>query len=195
MRGRVVVAAFLICASCAHASLNRSESRGPHQDDVRATDVPVRGFDVTVAMADSSVSGELIAVDERFLYLNAGASPNDWIPMQIPRAQIVKVVVEVTPSLSTNTGLWTALGCASTVSHGGFLIFSGPIWLGTGLPTSIGESYNSHAEAPNDQLSQLFQYARFPQGLPKSFGSMKEQLVQVSADAGVIRDAAVPIRE
>jgi hypothetical protein len=197
MKARVLITAALIVASCAHASLNRSESRGAHENDVHATDVPVRGFQVSVETASSTESGELIAVDERYLYLNASDSPGVWAGEQIPRAQVIRVTVEVSPSASTALGAWTATGCLSTVSHGYYLVFTGPIWLATGIPASAAESAASKAIANADELSQLYQYARFPQGLPPSFGGAPRQAHDggvawsvMKSDAGTPRDAA-----
>jgi hypothetical protein len=149
---------------------------------VHPTDVPVRGFQVTVETASSTESGELIAVDEQFLYLNVSDSPALWSGEQIPRAQVAKVTVEVAPSASTATGIWTAVGCASTASHGYFFVFTGPIWLATGIPASAGESASSKAVAQPDELSKLYQYARFPQGLPPSFGGTSRQPRDGGAD-------------
>jgi hypothetical protein len=169
MKARVLVAGFLISLSCAHGNLNRAQSRGAHLDGVKATDVPVRGFQVSVETADSTESGELIAVDDRFVYLDVGEPPNA-VGESIPRTRIVKVVVEVQPSYSSTAGIWTAVGCASTASHGAYLVFSGPLWLSAGISTAVGESYAAHAEARGDELNQLYQFARFPQGLPPTFG-------------------------
>jgi hypothetical protein len=191
MKARVLVTGLLFSASCVHASLNRAQSRGSHQDGVKATDVPVRGFQVSIETTAGTESGELIAVDERFVYLNATESPNEWAGEQIPRAQIVRVLVEVQTSASTTAGIWTAVGCASTASHGAFLIFSGPVWLATGLPASIGESQAAHAEARPDELSKLYQFARFPQGLPPSFaGAMRPAAYEGTVDAGTAADVA-----
>jgi hypothetical protein len=182
MKARVLVTAVLISASCAHASLDRFESRGPHESDVHATDVPVRGFQVSVETPTTTEYGELIAVDDKFLYMNVSDSPEAWAGEQIPRAQVIKVTVEVGPSASTATGIWTAVGCASTASHGAYLIFSGPIWLATGIPTTVGESAAAKAVAGTDELSKLYQYARFPQGLPPSFGGTPRQPRDAGAD-------------
>jgi hypothetical protein len=197
MKARVLITAALVVASCAHAGLNRSDSRGAHENDVHATDVPVRGFQVSVETASSTESGELIAIDEQFLYVNASDSPAVWAGERIARAQVVKVTVEVGPSASGTLGIWTAMGCLSTASHGVFLVFTGPIWLATGIPASAGESAAAKAVANPDQLSQLYQYARFPQGLPPSFGGAPRQPRDGGVDwtvrwsnTGRLRDAA-----
>ena len=112
---------------------------------MQATDVPVRGYQVSVETTDTTEVGELLAVDEQYVYVNVGSSPEVWAGEKISRAQIVKVTVEIQPSGSTTAGIWTAVGCASTASHGFFLILTGPLWLGTGIPTSVSESYGSRA--------------------------------------------------
>jgi len=190
MKGRVLATGLLISLSCAHATLNRSKSRGPHENGVQATDVPVRGFEVAVETGSTTEVGELLAVDEQYLYVNVGSSPEVWAGEKISRAEIVKVTVEIEPSGSTAAGIWTAVGCASTASHGFFLVLTGPLWLATGIPTSVTEANGSHTEAHSDQLSSLFQYARFPQGLPPSFGGAPRQGRYTPPDAGIVVDAA-----
>jgi hypothetical protein len=164
------VRSLLLCAalswSCAHGSLDRGESLGAHAPGIDVADVPVRGFQVNIDAANGSFSGELFAVDDQFVYVNTGRSEQEWNGERIPRAFIKEVEVDLYSSDSLFTGVWTGLGTASTLSHGAFLIFSGPIWLATGIPVSVNESSASHATAGPDELSKLYQFARFPQGLP-----------------------------
>jgi len=66
-------------------------------------------------------------------------------------------------------GLWTGIGALSTISHGGFLIITLPMWIIGGSVASGSES-----RAPLEgvrrwsEWSELRMYARFPQGIPES---------------------------
>jgi hypothetical protein len=193
MKVRSIVVFAIVCASCAHASLNRSQSRGPHAEGVAVGDVPVRGYPISVDATGGSESGELIAIDDEFVYVNT-AEGLLWNVIRIPRATIKEVTVEVDSSMSTGTSVWTAIGCASTVSHGAYLVLTGPLWLAAGIPASISESTNAQAIAGHDELSSLYQYARFPQGLPVTLGGKPHRRVEAVADGGAAQaaDAATP---
>jgi len=165
--------------ACAHASLDRSRVAGTHQGGVPVSDVPVRGVPAEVLWMRpecekdwciSRESGELIAVDDQAVYVGFVGSGSIGAASlsRIPRARIKSVSLEVGPSASSEVGVWTALGCASTLSHGAYLVFTGPLWLVAGIGTAANESASSHAVAQSaHDLSQLYQFARFPQGLPK----------------------------
>jgi hypothetical protein len=62
---------------------------------------------------------------------------------------------------------WVAAGSVSTISNGGFLVFTLPLWL---IGGSAVTGAQSHAPILNvhslDQWRMLNIYARFPQGLP-----------------------------
>lgn len=168
MKARVAIVGAAVLLSCGHAALDRSKSRGAHESGVHAADVPVRGFDVEVKLASNSVSGELIAVDRKFVYVNIQKEGVEVF--RVSRSEIREVEVAVRPSAAEGLGVWTGVGCASTVSHGAFLIFTGPIWLASGIGATASEANDATAKASRDQLDQLYQYARFPQGLPPSWG-------------------------
>lgn len=180
MKFRVAFFWASLSVACAHASLDRSRVAGSHQGGVQVSDVPVRGAPAEVVWlrpecpsedCAGTESGELIAVDEQAVYVSFLGSGSDWAASlsKIPRARIKSVSLEVGPSASSEVGGWTALGCASTLSHGYYLVFTGPLWLVAGIGAAANESASARAVAHDARdLSQLYQFARFPQGLPRA---------------------------
>jgi len=172
MKLRSVVVLTMLVGACARASLNRSEVSGAHEESVKATDVPVMGAPVEVRWScgedrTCTTEGELIAVNREFVYVDStGTTPGTAHRHAIERAKISEVYVEVSKSHADALGGWTALGCASTLSHGYYLGFTGPVWLAAGISSSVAESRRSHALAWSYDLYALYQFARYPQGLP-----------------------------
>ena len=87
---------------------------------------------------------------------------------QIPKNKIKSSILELDSKNATGYGLWTAGGIVSTISHGFFLIISAPVWLVTGIPTTILESSRDRYEAEYpDEIywNEVKKFARFPQGV------------------------------
>ena len=106
------------------------------------------------------VAGELIAVDEAgFVVLTTTGVAKVSLP-QVERARVAGYA-----SAWSELALWDGAGVASTLSHGGFLVFSVPMWL-VGTAFMAGESKAPLIDYPAKPVAQLRKYARFPQGLP-----------------------------
>jgi hypothetical protein len=62
---------------------------------------------------------------------------------------------------------WAVLGALSTISNGGFLILTAPMWI-IGGPLAVG-SESRAPERKNPPLTwvELAPFARFPQGMPE----------------------------
>jgi hypothetical protein len=162
-----VKAAWLLCATqalgCASRPLDRSVSIGQAEPSVTLEEVPVRGHEVDVLLAERChVRGELFAVDSQYV----------WVKLEngklyaVPPEKVRHVELKLYPSESGAVGGWTALGAVSTLSHGGFLIISLPVWLISGIASSTQAAAESKVEAEQKDVVALYQYARFPQGLP-----------------------------
>jgi hypothetical protein len=106
--------------------------------------------------------GELVAVGDGQIWILSSGSRLKTL--SLPSVQ--RVTLGVFWSNPTGYAAWTSLGALSTLSHGGFLIFSLPIWLLTGIPSSIYESNRGVVEYPTQPTRVLRLYARFPQGIP-----------------------------
>lgn len=102
------------------------------------------------------LEGELIAVDEKRLDVLTASGLRS-----VPREQVGGLKLVGYGTEGTSLGLWTLLGTVSTLSHGGFLLLTAPLWLIAGTAAAVGESNAGFAKP-----EELAKYARFPQGLP-----------------------------
>lgn len=155
----------LACASSNLGGLDRSQAPGTPTTGVNVAEVPVRGHRVWVTRpGGEELSGELLAVEEERIWLQTaeGAEP-------FPVAPTDRVTVELAKSDRGKTALWSTFGCASTVTHGAFLIFTGPAWIATGVTSSVGARRSTELNVDPGDLPRLYQFARFPQGLPPGF--------------------------
>jgi hypothetical protein len=149
----------------------RSESLGGSlaKGGQKISDVPVRGFPIHVdyteaeTHADRSVNGELLASDADHIWIES------WGAVRYVHAQDVRLLrIELYQGQALAVGVWAGLGTISTLSHGVWLIFSAPIWFITGIAATATLASDNDAEAPPASPRPLWQYARFPQGLPAS---------------------------
>jgi hypothetical protein len=157
-------------AACTHYPVDRSAGYGGSPATVALRDVPVRGFNVSVERRESgNVSGELLAVNPEFVYVEV-----DEETQAVPVADIRGVSVDLYANEWGWYALWTTLGTLSTVTHGRYLIFTAPAWLATGIPAtaSLAGAGKVRVEATQVQ-PQLFQFARFPAGLPAGWPSKR----------------------
>jgi hypothetical protein len=167
------VAIVLSCAACAgHEQLDRDVSKGD-PTSVRVDEVPVKGFTATVTTSDRTLSGELLAVEADHLYLL-----DDGKTLDIPTREVVKVTVDLYPAYGDWIAVWTVAGTISTISHGRWLLITAPIWLLVGIPTAA-VTYSSNpgsatAHLPGETV-QLWQFARFPAGLPQGWPRASRQ--------------------
>jgi hypothetical protein len=169
MRWALVAALATAAAACqARRLAARSESLGGNPaGDRRIADVPVRGFLIGVDYVDAekgvgrNVTGELLATDPDHIWIRS------WGQVQYVHARDVRrVKIELYQGHAVNAGVWTAVGTLSTLSHGFLLVLSAPIWLITGMTSTVFLANDNDAESA--PAGPLWQYARFPQGLPAS---------------------------
>jgi hypothetical protein len=101
--------------------------------------------------------GELIAVDESTIHvLTAGGLRSVRLEPGL-RMRVVRY-----RSASSSLAWWAVAGGVSTLSHGGFLILTAPMWAIGGVIAATAESRAAIARDPVGARS----FARFPQGLP-----------------------------
>jgi hypothetical protein len=163
MRAHAALALLALAACVKEGSLDRSAPTGRRADHVDVTDVPVKGFNVSIELLTGPpFTGELLAIDDTNVYILV-----DQKTLGIPRGAVQKASIDLMPATGVAAGIWTAAGTASTLTHGYFLVFTAPIWLGAGIPSTVAaSSHESYVDAPNPELGRIYQFARFPQGLP-----------------------------
>jgi hypothetical protein len=165
-RAAALVAALAAATACTHGStVVRGASRGSPAI-ATADEVPVCGFAVEVTVRHGvgvepsrAVEGELVAATGEELWVLG-----DGGLVRIPAADAT-VRLSILPSSAPALGLLTALGSISTLSHGFYLVFSLPIWLGAGIASTSRASSRSFAVADGAD-PELAAWARFPQGRP-----------------------------
>lgn len=113
--------------------------------------------------------GELISAQDSYVWLLRDDGRLASFPMQSVRTASLGVFQTWEGELTA----WTIGGALSTVTHGGFLIISLPIWLAVGIPSAYLESRRGFVEYPQSSWQVLGRYARFPQGLTED---MKDRL-------------------
>ncbi|HEX7604399.1 MAG TPA: hypothetical protein VF316_22425 [Polyangiaceae bacterium] len=173
MRARLLLLAWL-AAACGHtASLDRAKTAGGAASDVAVSDVPVRGAVTRIYLrSGETLDGELLAVGAHAMAIAVRRGDNDE-DLFVSEAEIEKVRVTAYSNAALTGALvtWGAVGTLSTLSHGVFLIFSAPIWTVAGMATSIAAAEDSDQSAVvlGGEQAQLWQFARFPQGLPPTY--------------------------
>jgi hypothetical protein len=157
-----VLAACLLAVACGHSSrpFDRSVPIGRPSSGESVADVPVRGHVITLSTRRGTVTGELLAVGPRELMI-LGENDNQIVRF----SEIEDVDIKLYRSYEGATGAWTGVGTASALTHGLIAIISIPVWLISGITVTAGEAENSRVEAVD--LAKLYQYARFPQGMPQ----------------------------
>ncbi|CAN5617999.1 hypothetical protein BH09MYX1_BH09MYX1_13880 [soil metagenome] len=171
MRPIVILFVAASLAGCAHtAPLDRTKLAGGSDVETDIADVPVRGFETRVYTNDGeTVDGELLDVSAKWVAIET----EDGADLQIPVAQIARVRVTAYSNgvLTGALVAWSLMGTLSTLSHGYFLIFTAPVWVGAGVSSSITSAVESDQSviAVAGAQADLWQFARFPQGIPASF--------------------------
>jgi hypothetical protein len=141
--------------------LNRDVSQGD-PTHVAVADVPVKGFQVVVDRRDADdVTGELLAAPRDGLWVLTPTGTR-WVPLE----EIERVSVNLYSNLGWATLAWTIAGAGSTLSHGFCLVLTAPAWAGVGGVVTGVEFGKGRARASSRDALYLYQFARFPAGLP-----------------------------
>jgi hypothetical protein len=106
--------------------------------------------------------GELIAVSAESVWVLSGNQG-----MVIPTAAVKKGKLTAYAAQKEGLTAWMLLGTLSTLSNGGFLIFTAPMWMIGGSIAVGGESRSPERKSPPLTWVELAPFARFPQGLPE----------------------------
>ena len=105
----------------------------------------------------SRVAGELIAIDAAAIHVLTAAGLRS-----VARSSPHRITVFGYGTPGSMMAVWAIGGGVSTLSHGGFLLFTAPMWVVAGTWAGLSESGagNVHDE------DRARAFARFPQGLP-----------------------------
>ena len=106
------------------------------------------------------VEGELIAIDETAFHVLSTTGLQS-----VPRAPGHWITLVGYGNRAGALAGWSVIGGISTLSHGGFLLFTALMWAITGL--AAFQTERRAGMWHDDDLARRF--ARFPQGLPPGF--------------------------
>lgn len=114
-----------------------------------------------------TIEGELIAIDQEKVFLLT-----EFGLKQILKHNVIHVTFAVYKEKRIVPYL-AILGLLSTASHGYLAFISVPLWLITGISSSIAESTSGTARSEHVDWEEIRKYARFPQGLPPGLDLLK----------------------
>jgi hypothetical protein len=164
--GLVLVTVMLACLIAGCASTMAPRDRLPRAIDAGRD---ARGGWAVLDLGPAvprRIMGELIAVEQDSVCVLTESGFTSVARTEIARARVAGF--ESTWPLLAG---WTAVGTASTLSHGFGLVLSAPIWLIAGTLSTIDASRAGILRHPPRDWSELAPYARFPQGLPAELRS------------------------
>lgn len=106
--------------------------------------------------------GELIAVSAESVWVLSGNQG-----FAIPTGAVKSGKLTAYAAQKGGLTAWTVIGALSTISNGGFLIFTAPMWIIGGSLAVGGESRAPERKNPPLTWVELTPFARFPQGIPE----------------------------
>lgn len=129
-------------------------------------------------VSKNRIAGELIALSEENIYVLTDSS---LVPVPREGIQYAQVTAYNIEEETDRLKLVTGLGTLSTLSHGGYLVFSAPLWIIAGSATTGQFSHWPVIQYPKQPLAEMTKYARFPQGLPPGLdiSSLKPKQMRV----------------
>ena len=161
----LVVAVAASCSTWPQA-LDRGVRRGPDLQVLPSVQtVPVRGSDIVVAAFHDgrawSAAGELLAVDGAAIWMLI-----DRHIVGVSRDAVSTAKVEIHKSRVGRVAAWAGVGTVTSLSHGLFFIFSGPLWLISGTAAVVREATSNDAPVTRLNIDKLRFFARYPAALP-----------------------------
>jgi hypothetical protein len=137
-------------------------------------------------------SGELLAVEPEGFVLETGGQARLIPPQCVQWVQLARFEGDYGSTLA-----WGVLGTLSTLSHGAFLVLTGPVWLlsmgiAAGSQARAGVLTEPLANPTPEAMERLRKWARFPQGLPS--GYLPEALAARRTGVACGRPYELPLR-
>jgi len=154
---------FLLCCC---ATVRAPYSKVPKRLGIR-TDAFGGWISLNLISNPHSVEGEFVAVSTDSLYVFVGEKLAAFPTSAITYARIV-----LYNNNSTGYAAWTAVGSITTIFNGYYAVFSLPLFLITGIATTVSESNRiNYFDFPVNNWEELKKYARLPQGIPEGFNT------------------------
>jgi hypothetical protein len=111
----------------------------------------------------TGVEGELIAVDPDTVFVLREAAL-----VALPKTAVRNAQLFAYDAQWGGLAWWGVIGTLSTISNGGFLLLTAPLWIITSTATTASRSRAPRVELAEqgDRWAVMRLYARFPPGLP-----------------------------
>lgn len=162
MRIRELACALALAATTMTACTENPDPRKPTLGKMQTQGIGA--WIVVTARTGFAVQGELISATPQYIHVLRLGEPTAPLVF-VPTADVAHAEVYTYES-EGGLGAFGLLGTLSTISHGLFLIFTAPIWIiSTSIAISVEESH-VEIEYPEEPLSEISKWARFPQGIP-----------------------------
>ena len=113
---------------------------------------------VDIKARESHIAGELIAISTDTVFV-ADREFHAVCSKDILSARLVTYD-------ASSMAVYVILGTLLTISNGGFLIITAPMWLIGGSIAAASRSYDPIIDYPEKSLANFKPFARYPQGLP-----------------------------
>jgi hypothetical protein len=168
------------CSACASNTAPKGWLSSPKEAQATAYG---GWIELTYDQAERRTDGELIAVSAESVWVLSGSRA-----LVIPTATVKNGRLTAYAAQTGGLTGWAVLGMISTISNGGFLIFTAPMWIVGGSLAVGGESHAPERRHPPLSWVELAPFARFPQGFP---AGMELTTLQPKKDYG---PAVVPPR-
>jgi hypothetical protein len=111
--------------------------------------------------AEQRTEGELIAVSADSIWVLSGSRA-----VVVPTTTVRNGKLTAYAAEKGNLTTWVTVGALATLSNGGFLLFTAPMWIIGGSLVVGGESRAPERKVPPLTWAELALFARFPQGIP-----------------------------
>ena len=166
--------ASLLCVLCTSAALlacARSAEHIPHNWLPKAEEAGQEAFGAWVRVEawndeETAMEGELLAVGEDSLYV-----VDSFESVAIPVTEVGRIILHGYDANASGIAGWAVLGTLGTISHGWYLVLTGPVWIVGGIMASYQASRAGRQQHTTEQswptvAAWMRPYARFPAGMP-----------------------------
>jgi hypothetical protein len=157
---RFSIGGALACAACASNTVPKGWLPKPEE-------APAAAYGGWIELAyqegqiDRRMDGELIAVSGDSVWVL-----NERGGLVLATASVKKGKLTAYAAEKGRMATWTGLGAVATISNGGFLLLTAPMWIIGGSVATGGESRAPERKSPPLSWVELAPFARFPQGMP-----------------------------
>ena len=175
-KGKLIISILLIVMLNCCSTIKAPIGSVPNRKALR-TDCYGGWLDLRLNSSNDTVTGEFIAANEDSIYIMQSGKVQTYAISNISSARVI--------TFNNSRGayvVWTVAGSLLTISNGGFLVFTLPPVLISGILTTVAEAKRiNYLDYPSNSFKELSKYARFPQGMPEGIktSDLKQRLTPI----------------